>query len=272
MKAGRRRGFPATSDSVPPSSPGRRRGKAPVEAVLPPECQEALGRLRAGIIAGRPWVEVLLEAIGLWTAPQEVRHGKLSRYLIAEEAFDLFHLAERLCEEVDGLIPLAEREELFRGRQFPPGLSEQRVKSLVGSVKYRSYLNYWYGVTVEQGLQAAVRGEIRKERLSRGVVSRARIASQALARIYGEPHALLVEQFLAWEGSGDQGAKGSFEAREFTYWLFKQRLQRSEKARVASDTRKALLWLQRHRFHQVSHSLLEEALTEDETEGVPLFG
>jgi hypothetical protein len=33
------------------------------------------------------------------------------------------------------------------------------------------------------------------------------------------------------------------ELNEFTYWLFKHRLGNSDKARIASDTKKALLFL-----------------------------
>jgi hypothetical protein len=36
------------------------------------------------------------------------------------------------------------------------------------------------------------------------------------------------------------------ELKEFTYWLFKYRLKHNDKERVASDTRKALDWVQRH--------------------------
>jgi uncharacterized protein YggL (DUF469 family) len=35
------------------------------------------------------------------------------------------------------------------------------------------------------------------------------------------------------------------ELKEFTYWLFKYRVKRSERSRVASDTKKALLKMQR---------------------------
>jgi hypothetical protein len=47
------------------------------------------------------------------------------------------------------------------------------------------------------------------------------------------------------------------DLKEFAYWRFKYRLKTSEKARVASDTRKALDWLGRrgptayvHRRHR----------------------
>ena len=34
------------------------------------------------------------------------------------------------------------------------------------------------------------------------------------------------------------------ESKEFTYWLFKYRLSKSDKARIASDTRKGLQQLE----------------------------
>jgi hypothetical protein len=34
------------------------------------------------------------------------------------------------------------------------------------------------------------------------------------------------------------------DMKEFHYWLFKYRLKRSEKPKIASDTRKALVYLQ----------------------------
>jgi hypothetical protein len=36
------------------------------------------------------------------------------------------------------------------------------------------------------------------------------------------------------------------ELKEFAYWRFKYRLKTCEKAKVASDSRKALLWLNKH--------------------------
>jgi len=36
------------------------------------------------------------------------------------------------------------------------------------------------------------------------------------------------------------------ELKEFTYWLFKYRLKKCDKSRVASDTKKALIKMQRN--------------------------
>ncbi len=38
------------------------------------------------------------------------------------------------------------------------------------------------------------------------------------------------------------------ELKEFTYWLFKHRLKQCDKAKVASDTKKALDWLRSNGF------------------------
>jgi hypothetical protein len=38
------------------------------------------------------------------------------------------------------------------------------------------------------------------------------------------------------------------EMKEFTYWCFKLRVKVCEKARVASDTQKGLMWLKRNGY------------------------
>ena len=48
--------------------------------------------------------------------------------------------------------------------------------------------------------------------------------------------------------TNDDGIKSRSlsELKEFTYWLFKYRLKHNDKERVASDTRKALKWIQQN--------------------------
>jgi len=52
-----------------------------------------------------------------------------------------------------------------------------------------------------------------------------------------------------------------YELKEFTYWLFKYRLKHCDKARVASDTKKALNWLNRNGFSSrpEKHELASES-------------
>jgi len=55
----------------------------------------------------------------------------------------------------------------------------------------------------------------------------------------------LLNRFREEKGYPLQDSITLAEQREFTYWLFKYRLDHCDKARVASDTKEALKWLRR---------------------------
>lgn len=203
--------------------------------------------LRSAIAAGEPWPQALLRAMGLWTLAEEVWRGRRHRYLILDEAFDWLLLAQRLADEVDGLIPQVDRRRRLATGRFLEEFSQEDLRRLLGTSKYRAYLNYWYGVTVEASLQVAAREETRKEHVSRGLSSRSRVAEEAFRRVYGEHRWQLEEHFRAEHGAdGELDVRGS-DAALFTYWLFRRRLRGGEPARVASDTRKGLERLYRDR-------------------------
>jgi len=61
---------------------------------------EAITHFKQGLSLGRPWQQVLLESIGMWTRPHETWQDREYRYVIQSEAFDWLLLAERLCAEV----------------------------------------------------------------------------------------------------------------------------------------------------------------------------
>ncbi|GAH90666.1 unnamed protein product, partial [marine sediment metagenome] len=113
---------------------------------------EAIRYLEQAIISGKHWYVALLETIGLWSAATEVRNGRTYCYLIAGEAFDWLLLAERLCEAVDGLLPADEKLALLFYSKPPLNLSTKKFKELIGNAKYHQYLNYFYGITVEEAL------------------------------------------------------------------------------------------------------------------------
>ena len=52
------------------------------EADLAQRDPEALLHLKRAVKGGTPWHRALLEAIGLWTLPQEVFQDRTYRYLI----------------------------------------------------------------------------------------------------------------------------------------------------------------------------------------------
>ncbi len=200
-------------------------------------------RLRQAVEDGQPWQQALLQAMERWTLPEETIGGIHRRYLLLGEAFDWLLLARRLGAEVTDLIPEDELRNKLHTGHFLLELPVEEVRRLLGVTKYRSYLNYWYGVTVEQALHVAVQREVRKERYSLGTRSRRGLTDAVFNKIYGRSRAELLAEFRAeWPLSRSNDAPAT-ELKAFTYWLFKLRVYRSDPARVASDTRKALEWL-----------------------------
>ncbi len=183
----------------------------------------------------------------LWTLADETVGGRNYLYLIDGEAFDWLLLAERLCEVVPDLIPEEEKIRLLFFGEPPLELTKQEFRRLVGGAKYRAYLNYLYGVTVEEALILAVEGEVRKARHAAGRSGEEGLTNEAYRRIYGASRDILLEQFRKEKGYPTSRSIGVTELRGFTYWLFKYRIQRGDKARVASDTKKGLSEMEHQR-------------------------
>jgi len=197
--------------------------------------------LEQAITGGKHWYIALLEAIGLWTVAEEVHNQRRYRYLIAGEAFDWLLLAERLCQAVDGLLPDNEKTALLFHGQPPLNLTVDRFKELIGGGKYHQYLNYFYGITVEEALILAVQEEVRKERRTLGYSNREHdVVGEVYRRIYGATKPVLLKRFRREKGYPHLKSISLTELKEFTYWLFKYRLKQCDKARIASDTKKAL--------------------------------
>ncbi len=201
---------------------------------------EAIESLRESLERGRDWPEALLEAMSLWTTPEETHEGRRYVYFIGGEAFDWLLLAERLCETARGLIPQAEVEELLFHGRFPDYFDASRVQDLLGVEKYRGYLNYHYGVVVEEALQLAAEREVHKRHLSNGNQYQDDFSDEAFGRIYRDTKDNLLRMFREDRGYADSDEMSFSEYREFTYWLFKYRLKTSDKAKTASDTQKGL--------------------------------
>ena len=208
--------------------------------LTPADEAESIRYLKQAIISGKHWYIALLEAIGLWGIAEETHNGHTYRYLIDGEAFDWLLLAERLCESVDGLLPADEKTALLFHSRPPLNLTIRKFKELIGNAKYRQYLNYFYGVTVEEALILAVQEEVRKEWRVLGYAIERDTTNEAYRRIYGTTKAILLRRFRREKGYPQLRSTSLTELKEFTYWLFKYRLKQCDKAKVASDTKKAL--------------------------------
>ena len=200
----------------------------------------AIKHLKQAIIGGQHWYIALLEAIGLWTQNEETCNGRRYRYLIDGEAFDWLLLAERLCEAAGELIPEEEKIALLFHGQPPLSLSNSKFKALIGGTKYRQYLNYFYGVTVEEALVLTVQEEVRKEKRISGHKKELNITDEVYQRIYGATRPELLKDFRREKGYRRLKSISLTELKEFTYWLFNYRLKNCDRARIASDTKKAL--------------------------------
>jgi hypothetical protein len=235
---------------------------------LKAEAQSIVFELKRTVAAGEThWFLALMQAVRDWPLPEERIGERSYRYLVGGEAFDWLLLAERLCDEIEGLIPDDEREALLFHGQLPEEVDENDVERLLGA-KHRAHLNFTYGVRVEEALQLAVAEEVQKERSASRIWENGSAADEVFHRLYGNTRAELLAEFRGRlhettektprpahpEVSKEAADNGHIsnddeislsDLTEFTYWLFRRRVNGSEPARVASDTRKGVAMLQR---------------------------
>ncbi len=219
-----------------------------------PACDEAFAHLRQAVAAGTHWFPALLDAVALWQLPEETVGDRRYCYLIDGEAFDWLLLAERLTASLDGAVPEEEREALLFHGCAPIDLDVEAFKSALGTAKHTAHLNYLYGVTVEEALQLAVEEELHKERFAQCGTRCPPVDEEVSQRIYGKGRTELLDCFREERGLQSSDSIAYSDLKAFTYWLFKYRLRNCDRARVASDTRKALSQLARlERARRRSH-------------------
>jgi hypothetical protein len=239
-------------------------------ASLKTEAKRIIADLKRCVASGEThWFFPLMQAVREWPLAEEKVGERVYRYLVGGEAFDWLLLAERLCDEIEDLVPDGEREALLFCSRLPDEVDENDVERLLGA-KHRAHLNYIYGVRVEEALQLAVAEEVHKERFASRIWEKnGHLEDEAFQRLYNATRPELFAEFrrsAGWPrsngrakakvrngnnghaahedaGAGDQVTLA--ELSEFTYWLFRRRVTSSEPARVASDTRKGVATLQR---------------------------
>lgn len=215
---------------------------------------EVVAWFRAQLAADAPWHRALLEAMGRWTLAGETHNGCRYKYMVGREAFDWLLLAERLCSEAREFIPVGDLEQLLFHGQLPELLEEDELRDLLGVGKYRAYLNFHYGVVLEETLQLTAEEYARKIHLSRGYSDSEDLVENAFRHLYTRTRAELLEEFRAEAMLGKREWLTLHELKEFTYWLHKRRISYWDPARVASDTRQAICRLEALRKSVVSFS------------------
>jgi len=226
--------------------PGGASHKSPGDA-------KAITHLKQAVASGTHWYLAIMQAARFWKSSTEDYKECHYTYLIGGEAFDWLSLAERLCQEIGDSIPENEKVNLLFFDHPPLNVTNETFKKLIGPSKYRAYLNFLYGVLVEEALLWAVVAEIRKERMYSGLNKHNETLDKAYRRIYGSTEPMLLAQFRQEKKYPKRRSISLTERKEFTYWLFKYRLKVCDKSRVASDTKKALM--------KMHHDLANKKLT-----------
>jgi len=201
--------------------------------------------LHETVAAGEHWYIAVLKTMARWPQAEEVIDGRRYRYLIGGEAFDWLLLAERLVDELGSIVGSEDRDNLVFHGHPPLEIEDEEFQALIGTPKYQAYLNYLYGVVVEEALQLAIEEEVAKEGHAHVWSAGDREGETVYQRLYGESQAELLKEFMKEQGREPTDRLDMAEYKEFTYWLFKYRVRRQEGARVASDTRKGLVTLSR---------------------------
>ncbi|MBG7616773.1 MAG: hypothetical protein IZT57_00170 [Chloroflexi bacterium] len=211
--------------------------------IAPNPPNEAIKHFRKSVGEGKHWYISLLEATRLWQDKEDVIDGRRYCYLIEDEALDCLLIAERICGCCSDLIPPGEMENYLFKDTPPIDIATAKFKELIGEDKYRQHLNFFYGVVVEQNLFLAVQKEIRKENQPLVHKTDNKTINEAFCRIYDSSVEEMLKLFCHQKHRRHIHSLKLSEFNEFCYWLFKYRLRNCDKDKVASDTKKALRFI-----------------------------
>lgn len=203
------------------------------------------------------WKPIFLGTVAAWPKQNERANGETFHYFIGGEAFNWKRLAERIATQLDEenhtAVPSSDLFEWLETTGVFGRMPEQKFQRILGVDAWRAHLNYFYGVHIEQCLIAAVQSRVQKRRYSKGLPPSDDASDRAYLGLYEETEETLWDQFLD-ENSlrlSDLIAESPEETRtialdeEFTYWLFKRRIEYTNAAQVAAETRRGLDMLAR---------------------------
>lgn len=238
--------------SWPSSDPGAQESPPNLDESTP---SSEIFEFRAALASGTPWERALLTAMGQWPLAEEIHNGRRFKYMVGGEAFDWLLLAERLCLEGEDFIPPRDLERLLIQGEFPEPFEEDDLRELLGFSKYRAYLNFHYGVVLEEALQLDAEETARKRHLARGFYDSEDLEEESFRHLYTHTRSELLGEFRTQAALGPRQGLTLSDLKEFTYWLHKRRVNYWDPARVASDTRIAICRLGALRESALSHSL-----------------
>jgi hypothetical protein len=210
----------------------------------PSTSEELIDVFNNNVKNGEDWILSLLRLISVWTLPSENYLGIEYKYLILGEALDWLSLANRLSLGVKEYIDEKELENLLVKGKLPDRFLTEDFKTLLGPIKYGYYLNYWYGVVIEEGIQNSIEKDVRKRHIALCFQDNEELSEQVFEQLYGINRKTLVRIFMNELNKNDHADMCTTELIEFTYWLHKLRINKWDPARVASDTKRGILELE----------------------------
>lgn len=200
------------------------------------------------------WRENIFDATSRWHLPLEKVSGDDEYvYFIAGEAFNWRRLAERLAWHIELLLPdelVVELRQWVEDDHIFGGIEESDFRRILGSDKWRAYLNYFYGVTLERCLLVYAGNRIGKQEFSRGRHVTDDALDDAFVALYDASEQELWAQFVAENNAADaeddvdtshpDEARSTAQDDEFTYWLFKRRIASTYQVHIAHEVKHGL--------------------------------
>ena len=198
------------------------------------------------------WHRAFVQTVADWPIDQETASDLEFHYVIGGEAFNWKRLAESIVTQLleNGLCEgmSAEMFGWIDASGAFGGLSENEFRQILGVDGWRAHLNHFYGVYIEQCLIVAVQSRIEKRRYAAGMPPSDDASDKAFMGLYEETETVLWRQFVD-ETSGrldaliahsPEGTRNIGLDEEFTYWLFKRRMENTNAAQVAAETKRGL--------------------------------
>ena len=218
-----------------------------------PRCDELVEELRLKVENGTPdWQRSFISVVAAWPVGDECVDGERYHYFIGGEALNWKRLAERIAAHLASSgLSIRAADEVFEWIDTSGvfgGIGEQLFRRTVGVDAWRAHLNYFYGVHVEQCLIVAFEERMFKQRYSTGKQPNDESCEVAYVGLYEETEETLWEEFTLAKSAElselfdelDTDTRSMALDDEFTYWLFKRRIEHTNAPQVGAETVRGL--------------------------------
>ncbi len=198
------------------------------------------------------WQTAFIETVAAWPIENDTIYGETFHYFIGGEAFNWKRLAERIATQLteENLSPNLNGEifDWIATSNVFGGLHEQEFRRILGVDGWRAHLNYFYGVQIEQCLIASVQSRIQKRRYSTGMPPSDDASERAYLGLYEDTEQTLYDHFLTEStdrlsyliAESPDASRSIALDEEFTYWLFKRRIEHTNAPQIAAETQRGL--------------------------------